>query len=145
MRGTPEYLTFGHLVPFLDILSKSIQTETQPIWKPILQSTQHKRNQLATAKHVDTVSLQSQKIRSIQNSVPYLYTYARARVSNMQWLVFEKKIFSKFFFYSTWFRYKKNSEQIFTTSGGCAHCWKFFQVSARLRKKYEKEGTKVEK
>ena len=97
----PHFWTFG---PFLDILSKSIQTETQPIWKPILQSTQHKRNQLATAKHVDTVSLQSQKIRSIQNSVPYLYTYARARVSNNVRPVFEKKIFSKFLFYSTSFR-----------------------------------------
>jgi hypothetical protein len=77
---TQNCLTFGPSDPFLAIFLNSTQSKPHPIWKPMLQSTKHKRNQLATLKHADAVARQSQKIQSIQNSA-LKAIYVRARAS----------------------------------------------------------------
>jgi len=140
--GTPDYPIFGPLAPFLTIFPKNIKTKTQPMWKPMLQCTNHKRKIPATTKHIDTVSLQSQKIGSIQNSLPYLYTYARARVSNNVRPVFEKKIFSKFLFYSTSFRKREILKKLSQLVEAAPTVENFSKSRPDLGKKYEKEGLK---
>ena len=105
--GTPDYPIFGPSAPFLNTFLKTTETETRFIWKPVLESTKRQRNQLATAKHAGTILLQSQKIRSIQDfALKHIRTRAPA-YQNTQWHITEKKIFSKFFFYSTTFRKRK--------------------------------------
>ena len=126
--GTSEYLIFGPLAPFLNIFLKTTETETRFIWKPVLESTKRHRNKLATAKHAGTILPQSQKMRSIKDFALKTYAYARARVSNIMRPLTEKKIFSKFFFYSTSFR-KRKIRKKFSQLVEALPKWKFYRTT----------------
>ena len=140
--GTPDYPIFGPSAPFLTIFLKTTETETRFIWKPVLESTKRQRNQLATAKHAGTILPQSQKIRSIHDFALKTYTYARARVSKYIQPLFEKKIFSKFLFYSTSFRKREILKKLSQLVEAAPTVENFSKSRLDLRKKYEKEGMK---
>ena len=81
-------------------------------------------------------------MRSIKDFALKTYAYARARVSNIMRPLTEKKICSKFFFYSTSFRKRKIRKKFSQLVEAAPTVENFSKSRPDLGKKYEKEGLK---